>query len=322
MLLCFFAKVLFFWHFNDLTTNLEAGLAEPKPTLYERTMISRILSICAVAWALLVAGCSEKENLNVITLNVRYDNPRDSLNAWPHRAEFVAEFLSDENPDLIGMQEALLHQYEFLKEKLVGYTSIGVGRNDGMNDGEMCPVFYRTDRFEALEDGTFWLSETPDVAGSKGPGAALPRIVTWVHLKEIATGRKLYFFNTHFSHVSDSARIMGAMILGGAVKKIAGDQFFVVTGDFNLLPDSRAYETLTGEGAPWHILYDSWVLSEIPPSGAPYTFNGFSYKPGNGRIDYIFVPGGTRVISHETVIVKKDSLFISDHWPVRAIVEW
>jgi len=285
-------------------------------------MISRFLSVCIVAVGLLLSGCAEKEELNVITFNIRYDNPADNLNAWPNRAAFAAEFLRVEKPDLLGMQEVLLHQYEFLKENLPGYGSVGVGRNDGKNDGEMCPVFYRTDRFKAIQDGTFWLSETPDVAGSKGPGAVLPRIVTWVQLEEIASGRKLWFFNTHFSHVSDSARIMGAMILGGAVREIAGDHFFVVTGDFNLRPDSRAYETLTGEGAPWHILYDTWLMSEIPPSGAPYTFNGFSDAPGEGRIDYVFVPGGTRVLSHETIVAKRDSLFISDHWPVRVRLEW
>jgi endonuclease/exonuclease/phosphatase family metal-dependent hydrolase len=287
-----------------------------------REMIKRTLLSCAVLCGLLLTGCSEKEELKVISFNVRYDNPADSPNSWPDRAGFVAEYLLGQKPDLLGMQEVLLHQYEFLREKLAGYNSIGVGRTDGMKDGEMCPVFYRTDRFEAVEDGTFWLSETPDVPGSKGPGAVLPRIVTWVQLKEIASGRKLYFFNTHFSHVSDSARIMGAMILGGAVKQIAGDHFFVVTGDFNLRPDSRAYETLTGEGAPWHILYDTWLMSETPPSGADYTFNGFSDKPGNGRIDYIFVPAGTRVLSHETIIAKRDSLFISDHWPVKVILSW
>lgn len=285
-------------------------------------MIRRVLLFGAVACGLLLGGCSEKEKLNVISFNVRYDNPGDSPNAWPARSVLAAEFLSAQKPDLIGMQEVLLHQYEFLQENLTGYNSIGVGRTDGLKEGEMCPVFYRSDRFEEIENGTFWLSETPDAPGSKGPGAVLPRIVTWVQLKEIATDRKLFFFNTHFCHVSDSARIMGAMILGGAVKQIAGDHFFVVTGDFNLRPDSKAYETLTGVGAPWHVLYDTWFMSETPPSGADYTFNGFSDKPGNGRIDYIFVPGGTRVLSHETIKAKRDSLFISDHWPVKAILEW
>jgi endonuclease/exonuclease/phosphatase family metal-dependent hydrolase len=281
-----------------------------------------LLAFSAAVCLALLFACSERKELKVITFNVRYDNPGDSPNAWPARAGFAAEFLLSQKPDLLGMQEVLAHQYEFLKENLAGYNSIGVGRTDGMSEGEMSPVFYRSDRFEAIENGTFWLSETPDIPGSKGPGAVLPRIVTWVELKEIASDRKLYFFNTHFCHVSDSARMMGAVILAGAVKRIAGDHFFIVTGDFNLRPDSRAYETLTGEGAPWHILYDAWLMSETTPAGADYTFNGFSDKPGNGRIDYIFVPAATRVLTHETIVAKRDSLFISDHWPVKVVLEW
>jgi endonuclease/exonuclease/phosphatase family metal-dependent hydrolase len=270
----------------------------------------------------LLTACSGGGELKVITFNVRYDNPLDSLNSWPNRAAFVADWINTESPDLIGLQEVLWHQYEFLSEELTGFSSVATGRDDGLRSGEASPVFFRKERFEELESGTFWLSEAPDVPGSLGPGAVLPRIVTWVHLKETSTGRKLWFFNTHFSHVSDSARIMSAIILSGAVRKMAHEAFFVLTGDFNLRPDSRAYEVLTGEGAQYRVLYDSYLLSSTPPAGADYTFNGFSDKPGTGRIDYIFYPAATKVLSHETLILKKDRLFISDHWPVRSVVNW
>jgi endonuclease/exonuclease/phosphatase family metal-dependent hydrolase len=285
-------------------------------------MRTRILLFCMATLGLCLTGCSEHEPLQVITFNVRYDNPGDSLNAWPRRADLVAEFLNGEKPDLLGMQEVLAHQYEFIKENLTGYGTVGVGRTDGKSMGEMCPVFFRSDKFELLDNGTFWLSETPDSVGSMGPGAVLPRIVTWVELNEITSGRKLFFFNTHFCHVSDSARMMGAAILAGAVKRISGDHFFIVTGDFNLRPDSKAYSTLTGEGGPWRVLYDTWLMSETSPAGPSYTFNGFSDNPGEGRIDYIFVPAATMVLSHETMVVKKDDLFVSDHWPVRAVIKW
>lgn len=272
--------------------------------------------------ALFITACSGDVKIKVVSFNIRFDNSGDSLNAWPYRASFVAEFLHGEQPDLIGLQEVLWHQYDYLSAELKGYESVAAGRDDGQKNGEMCPLFYRTDRFEMIENGTFWLSETPDVPGSKGPGAVLPRIVTWVHLKEKSSGRKMHFFNTHFSHVSDSARRMSAMIIAGAVKNIAGDGFYIVTGDFNLRPDSRAYEVLTGEGTQWHILYDSYLLSETPPEGPDYTFNGFSDRPGAGRIDYIFVPAATKVLSHKTVVAKRGDLFISDHWPVMVNISW
>lgn len=285
-------------------------------------MIKRILICLVTLLTLIVAGCSEGEELKVISFNIRYDNPRDNLNAWPNRASFTAEFLAGEKADLIGLQEVLWHQYEYLKESLKGYESVAVGRDDGLQAGEACPVFFNSNRFEMLENGTFWLSETPDEPGSRGPGAALPRIVTWLHLKEKSSGRKLHFFNTHFCHVSDSARRMSAMIIAGAVRNIAGDGFYVVTGDFNLLPDSKAYGVLTGEGAPYHVLYDTYHLSETEPEGPAWTFNGFSDKPGAGRIDYIFVPAATKVLSHKTIVAKSDGLFISDHWPIVTNLVW
>lgn len=115
---------------------------------------------------------------------------------------------------------------------------------------------------------------------------------------------------------------MSAMIITGAVRNIAGDGFYIVTGDFNLLPESRAYEVLTREGDPYHVLYDSFILSETPPEGPDYTFNGFSDRPGTGRIDYIFVPAATRVILHKTVLAKRGDLFVSDHWPVMVNIHW
>lgn len=272
--------------------------------------------------ALAPAGCRQGGELKVMSLNIRYDNQRDGINAWPGRSEFAAAYLKQQQPDLLGLQEVLWHQYEYLQQMLTGYSSVAAGRDDGLMSGEACPVFYRSDRFELIEHNTFWLSGTPGVAGSLGPGAVLPRIATWVHLREMSTGRTLHFFNTHFCHVSDSARIMSSMILRDAVREIAGDGFFVVTGDFNLTPGSRAYAILTGEGTPLGLLSDSYGMSGIQPAGPAGTFNGFSDKPSENRIDYIFLPAGTMVLWHETEMVKSGEIFISDHWPVKALVSW
>jgi endonuclease/exonuclease/phosphatase family metal-dependent hydrolase len=134
-----------------------------------------------------------------MTFNVRYDNPDDSLNSWLNRAKFICNFLNDEKPDLLGMQEVLVHQYEYLDSLLTGYSSVGVGRDDGAREGEMNPVFFRKDRFDLIRTRTFWLSDTPEVAGTKAWGANLPRIVTWVELSEKTTSEHFYFFNTHFA---------------------------------------------------------------------------------------------------------------------------
>ena len=267
---------------------------------------------------LLCISCTTEQSLKVISFNIRYDTHRDRDNAWPNRKELAVEFIREQSPDIFGLQEALKHQYIYMDTCLKEYSSIGVGRTDGLEKGEMNPVFFRTDRFEMLESNTFWLSETPGIPGSKGWGAALPRIVTWVHLKDNRSRNSFYYFNTHFSHMSDSARLMSSKILSEQVLKISGDSDFVITGDFNMLPDSEAYAALTsGKDNP---VVDCYLVSEEEPAGVKYTFNGFRNVIGLGRIDYIFSKRGMIVEDYAIHNVKSGEIFISDHWPVSSTI--
>lgn len=277
-------------------------------------VISTILSV-------LVFGCShvkDTDTVKVMTLNVRYDNPGDSINAWPARIPLFCRLISEEKPDILGMQEVLWSQYAVIDSALGDYSSVGVGRDDGARGGEMNPVFFRKERFDLVRTITFWLSETPELAGSKGWGASLPRIVTWLELADKNNHEHFYFFNTHFAHDSDSARIMSSRILLKEVGRIADGFPFIVTGDFNLLPYSTDYSILTGPSESVPVLQDSYFVSEKKPSGPTWTYNGFSDKPGTGRVDYIFVKNGMKVLSHNTLDAKEKNVFISDHWPVTA----
>ena len=268
-------------------------------------------------------GCDKKSNvdvLKVMTFNIRYDNPRDSINAWPNRASFLCRFLKDEEPDLIGMQEVLAHQYDYIDSVMTGYSSVGVGRSDGAKKGEMNPVFFKKERFDLIRTRTFWLSDTPDVAGTKAWGANLPRIVTWVELSEKTTLEHFYFFNTHFAHDSDSARILSSGLLLNRVDSIADGFPFVVTGDLNMLISGKGYEILTGPYESVPLFTDTYAVSEKRPTGPAYTFNGFSDSTSAGRIDYVFVRTGMKVLEHRTFIRKENSVFISDHWPVMATI--
>lgn len=249
-----------------------------------------------------------------MTFNIRFDNPRDKNNAWPNRAPMVAAFVNDQLPDLLGMQEVLWHQYAYLDSALAGYGSVAAGRDDGLQKGEACPVFYRLGRFDALASGTFWLSATTDVPGSVGWGAALTRIATWVRLYDKNVSDTLLFINTHFDHISDSARVMSSGVLLEKVRELAGDNDFIITGDFNALPGSLAIEKMT-QGS---YAVDSYAVSETLPAGESYTFNGWKDEPGEGRIDYIFIRNGMKVTSHKTHRIIEDGVFISDHWPVTA----
>lgn len=267
--------------------------------------------------------CSKKSDENairVMTFNIRYDNPRDSVNAWPNRASLVCTFLKSESPDLIGMQEVLYHQFELLDSALSDYGSVGVGRGDGAKSGEMNPIFYKKDRFDMVRTITFWLSESPGIAGSMAWGASLPRIVTWMELVDKKTSQHLFYFNTHFAHDSDSARIMSSKLLLAKVDSISSDFPFIITGDFNMRPDSKGYAILTGPAESIPLLKDSYIISEKRPYGPVYTFNGFSDRQGSGRIDYVFVKNGMDVLEHKTIVKKEQGVYVSDHWPVEALV--
>jgi endonuclease/exonuclease/phosphatase family metal-dependent hydrolase len=280
--------------------------------------------ICTTAIFIFVIGsCSNEVNkdaIKVMTLNVRYDNPGDSIYAWPKRASVVCNFIKNEKPDILGMQEVLWRQYVSLDSVLTDYISVGVGRDDGAKAGEMNPVFFKKDKFDLVRTITFWLSDTPGIPGSMGWGASLPRIVTWMELVDKNSHNHFFYFNTHFAHDSDSARIMSSKILLKEAEKIAEGFPFIITGDFNMLPTSKGYAILTGPDESVPALKDSYFISERKPYGPSYTFNGFSDKPGKGRIDYIFVKRGMKVLDQRTFIKKERGIYISDHWPVEATI--
>ena len=285
--------------------------------------MKRLLFYSLIILLFVFTGCSGKksrDNIKVMTLNIRYDNPGDSVNAWPNRASMVCDFIREEEPDLLGMQEVLNHQYDLLDSVLTDYGSVGVGRNDGAKSGEMNPLFFKKERFDLVRNITFWLSETPDIPGSQAWRANLPRIVTYAELVDRHNSRHLFFFNTHFAHDSDSARVMSSKLLLNKVDTIASGFPFIITGDFNMLPTSKGYAILTGPAESVPLLRDSYEISEKRPYGPDYTFNSYSDMGGSGRIDYIFVKEGMKVLDHRTTIKKERGIYISDHWPVEAIV--
>jgi endonuclease/exonuclease/phosphatase family metal-dependent hydrolase len=289
----------------------------------KKGIMKKLLIHIGVIFGFILPGCShesDKSAIKVMTFNIRYDNPEDSTNVWSKRASQVYSFILNEKPDIIGMQEVLWNQYEDLDSALTEYTSTAVGREDGERAGETNPLFFRKEKFDMVRTITFWLSETPEVPGSKGWGASLPRIVTWMELVDKETHNHLFCFNTHFAHDSDSARIMSARILLREVGKIAEGFPFIITGDFNMQPSDTGYAILTGPAESVPLLKDSYSVSEKKPFGPAYTYNGFSDRAGERRIDYVFVRNGMKVFEHRTLIKKEKGVFISDHWPVEAVV--
>jgi endonuclease/exonuclease/phosphatase family metal-dependent hydrolase len=276
-----------------------------------------------VIFIIIIPGCSKKKgenNIKVVTLNVRYDNPNDSVYSWPKRASQVFDFILSEKPDIIGLQGVLWHQYKVLETILLDYSSIGAGCVDGAREGEMTPVFFKKDKFNMIRNITFWLSDSSDVPGTADWGSSQPRIVTWTELVDKTSHKHFFFFNTHFSQDSDSARLMSSKILLKEISKIADGFPFIISGDFNMTPNSKGYSVLTGPDESVPLLKDSYIITEKGPTGPEFTFNGFFDKSKTARTDYIFVRNGMKVMDYETVIKKEQGVNISDHWPVKAVI--
>lgn len=252
------------------------------------------------------------ESFRLMSFNIRYDNPHDSVrgDGWTaHRREKVVALIHHYEPSLLGIQEALPHQLDYLLKFLPNYKYIGQGR-DGGKAGEYSAILYNASEFEVTENGTFWLSPTPEKP-SKGWDADLPRIVTWGKFQSKKSGEHLYFFNTHFDHKGEVARAEAAMLLLKRIAAVAPEKPVVVSGDFNATPDSKPYEIITNG------LFDAAKVSLKPVYGPEGTFSGFDLKDDKAfpRIDYFFV-NNVEVRSYETITDYVGSKYPSDHLPV------
>lgn len=257
------------------------------------------------------------ESLNVMTWNIRYNNPNDGVNAWPNRKDWVAEMIVRNQIDIAGFQEVLVGQLEDLKTRLPLMDAYGVGRDDGKDAGEFSPIFYRKDRFERLDKSTFWLSPTPEKVGSKGWDAALPRIASWVKLKDRRTDTVFYVLNTHFDHRGEQARAESAALIRKQVQDRFADHPVIFMGDLNTTPDSPPYSTLIQTAKPGHHeLRDTYSHSAQKPEGPNSTWNGFKEIEPDRRIDFVFVTTSIKILRLQILTDQRNSLFPSDHLPV------
>ena len=184
-------------------------------------------------------GYSEKieenkvKTLDVMTFNVRHGLALDRRNSWKNRKDLVVEVIEKYSPDIFGLQESYPFQTDFIHENLEGYKWFGIDR-EAVGVGEMCPIFYRTDRFLLMEGATRWLSNTPEVPGSNSWRAAFPRVVTWGKFKDLESGEFIYIYNTHYDHRSRYARSKSTqMIINMIDDKVELGQRLIVLGDFN-----------------------------------------------------------------------------------------
>lgn len=268
-------------------------------------------SVFLIAITLGINTLSLAQTHNFSTFNIRYANQNDVGNLWEDRLPHVVSLIQFHQIELVGVQEALHNQLINLSTKL-GYKYIGVGRDEGTEKGEYAAILYDPKKFDILDEGTFWLSPTPEKP-SKGWDAALNRICTWGKFKD-GNGITFYVFNIHYDHIGQQAREESSKLVMAQVSKINKENApALLMGDFNVTPDNVAYSTITSN-PDWQ---DARLISTIPSYGPRGSFTGFDWeKMPDGIIDHVFVKGDLKVIRHGILTDNYGKKYPSDHFPV------
>ncbi|MBD9480439.1 endonuclease/exonuclease/phosphatase family protein [Pseudoxanthomonas sp. PXM02] len=269
-----------------------------------------------MAWLALVmaagfsAGLAAADDtpLSVMSFNIRLPAESDGPDYWETRKPLAVRMLREQQPDVIGLQELVKTQAEYLARELPQYAWFGRGR-DADGGGEHMGVFYRKDRLKVVESGDFWLSDTPDVPGSVTWNHLYPRMVTWALFERRSDGKRFYFFNTHLPYrdQDEAAREKGANAIAQRLAALPAGVPVVLTGDFNTTPDSDVHAVLA------RTLQDAWTTAPRV-EGSDATFHGFT---GNAdkRIDWIFARGVTPE-SITSVTTRWHQRYPSDHFPL------
>lgn len=256
-------------------------------------------------------GLYAQESMLFLTYNIKLDYPKEGENSWVNRRPFLINQLKFYGADVFGVQEAMPNQMNEMDSLLTDYNYIGVGRDDGINQGEYSALFYKSKYFKVLKSSTFWLSETPDIV-SMGWDAVCNRICTYGLFEDKITERRFYVFNTHFDHIGTAARKHSAELIIAKIKEINKEMYPVILmGDFNMEESHESIQFIS------KYLKDSKYVSNLEPFGPSGTFNDFNFKePVTKRIDFIFLSPGIEVQKHAVLSDSKDCRYPSDHLPV------
>lgn len=283
------------------------------------TLIFILLSIVSVS----AQTNSRSSNIRVSTYNIRLETPVDSgARAWSNRKYDIARIIHQCKFDIVGVQEVGSSKQEAdLKKLLPEFSYFGKGRDsqDGTK-GEQIGILYRADRFEMLQKGSFFLSETPDTI-SKGWDADFRRLCVWTKFRDRDMNRTLFVFCTHFDHIGKKARVESAALIVSQIKSIAKNAPVILTGDLNSPPeDVMMYNNLTDYLTDASV---SAAIKSIPTAG---TFNGYDMKtndfPAQQKIDYIFTRK-FKVLNYRVINVKyNDFSYSSDHFPLMCECGW
>jgi endonuclease/exonuclease/phosphatase family metal-dependent hydrolase len=261
-------------------------------------------------------GSARGEALHVMSYNLRFAS-NAGPHSWPKRRPVMVELLRREQPTVLGTQEGLYAQLTDIERDLPDYYDwLGEGRAGGRR-GEFVAIFFDTRRVEPLASGHFWLSDTPDVAGSKSWGNTTTRMATWARFTDKRTGGEFVVLNTHLDNASEYARTRGAALIRDRINDFPSGLPVILTGDFNAAAErSPQYDELvSGAG-----LADTWTAADDRRTALISTWHGYgALVPDGARIDWILTRGA-RVQAAGINTYTRDGGYASDHLPTQALL--
>jgi endonuclease/exonuclease/phosphatase family metal-dependent hydrolase len=291
-------------------------------------------------FVLFVAGCGQQSinhtrdiqfshektgDVKVMTFNIRTGNAwwldGWTQNNWNRRKNRVTETMADNAADIIGMQEAVFSQVDEIQEALPQYSCYATGRNDGKSKGETCAIFYRNDRFELIDSGTFWFSDDPAKPGSKNWGNLFARICSWIQIVNKSDNTCFYVYNVHLDNLSQKSREKSVRLLAEKIANRKTGDPFILTGDFNMEINNKAMKYLEQVGTlkSGAAMVNAWRFdfSSTKKTGTYHNFTGSKICP---KIDHISVCKSAEVLDIITDRRQLNGKYPSDHFPVIATI--
>jgi endonuclease/exonuclease/phosphatase family metal-dependent hydrolase len=273
-----------------------------------------MIRISIILIIMLIAGCDATEinkSINVMTYNIRFAAENGNPHDWSKRKEGISGIIS--NYDFIGLQEVVPEQFAYLISKSGNeYGFIYRTREADENEGEAVPLLYNKGRWEPVDSGNFWLSENPDVPGSRSWDAAYNRISSWGLFSEKNTSDTILVINLHLDNISQDARINSIYLIKNRFKDQLAKYPVILIGDFNVMEDNEVYSFITDDMN----LSDSYRIINELPAEKDLTFNGWESETGISRIDFIFVSRDFEVQDSKVDRTKYMDEYPSDHFPV------
>lgn len=252
------------------------------------------------------------------TYNLRLDIASDKENSWSYRAAAVKELIRYHDFDILGTQEAFDHQLQAIVSALPQYAVYGKGRDDGMKAGEHSAILYKKEKFELLNQGDFWFSETPDKPTLGWDATCCKRICSWVYLKHKQSKKTFYVFNAHYDHQGVIARRESSKLVLEKIKVIAGNKPVIFTGDLNGNQQSEPYLIVANSG----LLSDTYQQVQYPYA-LSNSFNGFGANlNGVAIIDHVFVSQHFKANQWGLLTDTYNGKYPSDHFPVLAEISF